>query len=150
SRWTRSFDTINEKNQQLLRGILEKDAAGQADPPDPYAQKAGDFYATCMDEQKAESASLQTLRQRLAAVDAIKDQKQLAKLVGDLHQTGTRSFFAFRSAQDAKDATQVIGVADQGGLGMPDRDYYLKDDRKMTEARQRYRQFATNLIKLAG
>ena len=150
SRWTRSFDTINEKNQQILRGILEKDAAGEADPADPYAQKAGDFYATCMDEQKAETASLQTLKQRLAAIDSVKDQKQLAEVVGDLHQAGTRSLFAFRSTQDAKDATQVIGLADQGGLGMPDREYYLKDDAKMAEARQRYRQFATNLIALAG
>ncbi|MFL5310726.1 MAG: M13-type metalloendopeptidase, partial [Myxococcales bacterium] len=150
SRWTRSFDTINERNQLLLREILEKDAAGQEDPADPYAKKAGDFYATCMDEQKAETASLQTLKQRLAAIDAVKDAKQIAKLVGEMHLTGTRGFFNFRSIQDAKDAKQVIGLADQGGLGLPDRDYYVKDDAKMQETRKRYQEFAANMFKLAG
>jgi len=150
SRWTRSFDTVNERNQLLLRDILEKDAAGQGDPADPYAKKAGDFYATCMDEPKAETASLKTLEERLAAIDAVKDPKQLANLVGELHLTGTRNFFLFRSIQDAKDATQVIGLADQGGLGLPDRDYYVKDDPKMQETRKRYQEFAANLFKLAG
>ena len=150
SRWTRSFDTVNERNQLLLRDILEKDAAGQDDPADPYAKKAGDFYATCMDEQKAETASLQTLKERLAAIDALKDPKQIAKLVGEMHLTGTRGFFTFRSIQDAKDAKEVIGLADQGGLGLPDRDYYVKDDPKMQETRKRYQEFAANLFKLAG
>src|SRR5438445_746175 len=98
----------------------------------------------------AETASLQTLKQRLAAIDGVKDPKQLASLVGEHHQTGTRSFFVFRSTQDAKDATQVIGLADQGGLGLPDRDYYLKDDAKMQEARKRYREYAINMLKLLG
>ena len=150
ARWTRSFDVIHERNLALLRDILERDAAGQPDPADPYAKKVGDFYATCMDEQKAETASLQTLKQRLAAIDGVKDPKQLASLVGEHHQTGTRSFFVFRSTQDAKDATQVIGLADQGGLGLPDRDYYLKDDAKMQEARKRYREYAINMLKLSG
>jgi putative endopeptidase len=150
ARWTRSFDTINERNLALLRDILERDAAGQPDPADPYARKTGDFYATCMDEQKAETASLQTLKQRLAAIDAANDPKQLATVVGDEHATGTRSFFVFRSTQDAKDATQVIGLADQGGLGLPDRDYYLKEDAKMQEARKRYREYVINMLKLLG
>src|SRR5229473_4250475 len=150
SRWTRSFDTVNERNQLLLRDILEKDAAGQGDPADPYAKKVGDFYATCMDEPKAETASLKTLKERLAAIDAVNDPGQLAKLVGEMHLTGTRGFFLFRSIQDAKDATQVIGLADQGGLGLPDRDYYVKDDPKMQETRKRYQEFAANLFKLAG
>ena len=150
SRWTRSFDSVNERNQLLLRGILEKDAAGQADPADPYAKKVGDFYATCMDEQKAETASLKTLQDRLAAIDALKDPKQIARLVGQMHDTGTRSFFVFRSIQDAKDAKQVIGVADQGGLGLPDRDYYVRDEPKMQEARKRYQEFAAAMLELAG
>ncbi|HYR19579.1 MAG TPA: M13 family metallopeptidase [Myxococcales bacterium] len=150
SRWTRSFDTVNERNQMLLREILEKDAAGQGDPADPYAKKAGDFYATCMDEPKAETASLKSLQESLASIDAVKDPKQLAQRVGEMHLTGARNFFLFRSIQDAKDATQVIGLADQGGLGLPDRDYYVKDDPKMQETRKRYQEFAANLFELAG
>src|SRR2546423_15442085 len=90
SRWTRSFDTVNERNQLLLRDILEKDAAGQDDPADPYAKKAGDFYATCMDEQKAETASLQTLQERLAATDPVEEPKQIAKPGGERDLAGTR------------------------------------------------------------
>ena len=150
SRWTCSFDTVHDRNELLLRDIMEKDAAGQTDPSDPYAKKVGDFYATCMDEQKAETASLKTLRERLARIDALKDGKDLAKLLGEMHVSGTRGFFSFRSIQDAKDATQVIGLADQGGLGLPDRDYYVKDDAKMRETRARYQEFATNMFKLAG
>ncbi|TMB02681.1 MAG: M13 family peptidase, partial [Deltaproteobacteria bacterium] len=150
SRWTRSFDTVNERNQLLLRDILEKDAAGQDDPADPYAKKAGDFYATCMDEQKAETASLQTLKDRLAAIDAVKDPKQIARLVGEMHLTGTRGFFIFRSIQDAKDARQVIGLADQGGLGLPDRDYYLKTDPASDSLRRQYVAHVARTLRLLG
>src|SRR5207245_6880813 len=114
SRWTRSFDSVNERNQLLLRGILEKDAAGQADPADPYAKKVGDFYATCMDEQKAETASLQTLKERLAAIDGLKDPKQIAKLPGETPRTGTRASATLRPIPHAQDARQALGPPGQG------------------------------------
>src|SRR5262245_11360914 len=59
--WGRAFSELLERNQQLLRDIMEKDARGEADPADPFARKVGDFYGTCMDEEKAETASLATL-----------------------------------------------------------------------------------------
>src|SRR5207244_10080836 len=98
ARWTRSFDTIHERNIALLRDILERDAAGQPDPADPYAKKAGDFYATCMDEQKAETASLQTLKERLAAIDALKDPKQIRS---EERRVGKEGRYGGR-AEDAK------------------------------------------------
>src|SRR6266404_2656262 len=150
SRWTRSFSEINERNEALLHDILEKDARGEPDPADPYAQKVGDFYATCMDEQKAETASLQTLQGDLAKVDAIKDAKGLAREVAHLQARGAGAFFGFGSQQDFKDATKVIGGADQGGLGLPDRDYYLKDDAKMKELRALYESHVVEMLKLAG
>jgi putative endopeptidase len=150
SRWTRSFSEINERNEALLHDILEKDARGEPDPADPYAQKVGDFYATCMDEQKAETASLQTLQGELAKVDAIKDAKGLAREVANLQARGAGAFFGFGSQQDFKDATKVIGGADQGGLGLPDRDYYLKDDAKMKELRALYESHVVEMLKLAG
>src|SRR3989440_7849272 len=150
SRWTRSFSEINERNQALLHDILEKNARGEPDPADPYAQKVGDFYSTCMDEQKAETASLQTLRGELAKVDAVKEAKGLAREVARLQARGARAFFGFGSQQDFKDATKVIGGADQGGLGLPDRDYYLKDDAKMKELRALYESHVVEMLKLAG
>ena len=150
ARWTRSFSEMNERNQALLHDILEKNARGEPDPADPYAQKVGDFYSTCMDEQKAETASLQTLRGELAKVDAVKEAKGLAREVARLQARGARAFFGFGSQQDFKDATKVIGGADQGGLGLPDRDYYLKDDAKMKELRALYESHVVEMLKLAG
>ena len=150
SRWTRSFSEINERNEALLHDILEKDARGEPDPADPYVQKVGDFYATCMDEQKAETSSLQALRGELAKIDAITDAKGLARDVAHLQARGAGAFFGFGSQQDFKDATKVIGGADQGGLGLPDRDYYLKDDAKMKELRALYESHVVEMLKLAG
>src|SRR5437870_1469235 len=70
--WGRGFAEIGQRNEALLRDILEKDAKGEPDSADPFAQKAGDFYATCMDEEKAETASLATLQEELKEIQGIK------------------------------------------------------------------------------
>jgi len=150
ARWARSFDEIHQRNEALLHDILEKDAHGEPDPADPFAQKVGDFYATCMDEQKAETASLQTLQQALRRIDAIKDSRALALEVAALQAQGAGALFSFGSQQDYKDATQMIGGADQGGLGLPDRDYYLKDDARMKDLRTLYQDHAAKMLALAG
>src|SRR5205814_8701589 len=85
-----------------------------------------------------------------AKVDAIKDAKGLAREVAHLQARGAGVFFGFGSQQDFKDATKVIGGADQGGLGLPDRDYYLKDDAKMKELRALYESHVVEMLKLAG
>src|SRR5205823_7142674 len=146
--WGRGFSEIFQRNEALLHDILEKDARGEADPADPFAQKVGDFYGTCMDEQKAETASLETLKADLESIDAIKDPKALAARVADLQSHGARAFFGFGSQQDFKDATQVIGGADQGGLGLPDRDYYLKDDARMKDIRTLYQDHVGKMLEL--
>ena len=148
--WGRAFSEILQRNEALLRDILEKDARGEADAADPYASKVGAYYATCMDEEKAETASLATLRLELASIDAIRDGKSLAREVAHLHRGGARAFFAFGSRQDYKDATQVIGGIDQGGLGLPDRDYYTKDDKKSVELRALYLDHVGKMLELAG
>ena len=113
-------------------------------------KQVGDFYATCMDEQKAETASLATLREELKGIDGIQDTKALAREVGELQRGGARPFFNFFSRQDAKDSTQVIGGVDQGGLGLPDRDYYFKDDKKSVELRELYLDHVAKMLQLAG
>ena len=148
--WGRSFSEIFQRNEALLHDILEKDARGEADPADPFAAKVGDFYATCMDEEKAETASLATLQQELKTIDAARDPRALARAIADLHKSGARAFFGFGSRQDFKDATQVIGGVDQGGLGLPDRDYYFKDDKSSVELRALYLDHVGKMLELAG
>jgi predicted metalloendopeptidase len=150
ARWARSFDEIFQRNEALLHDILEKNARGEPDPADPFSEKVGDFYATCMDEQKAETASLQTLQNELKKIDAIKDPKALAQEVAWLQARGARAFFGFGSQQDFKDATQVIGGADQDGLGLPDRDYYLQKDARMKDLRTLYQDHVAKMLILLG
>src|SRR5260370_40415224 len=103
-----------------------------------------------MDEAKAETASLATLREELRSVDAVQDAKALAREMGQLHKSGARPFFGFGSRQDFKDATQVIGGVDQGGLGLPDRDYYFKDDKHSKDLRALYGDHVGKMFELAG
>ena len=148
--WGRAFSEILERNEALLRQILERNARGEPDPADPFSQKVGDFYATCMDEQKAETASLATLQKELRAIDQIKDSRGLARRVAELHRGGARPFFGFGSRQDFKDATQVIGGVDQGGLGLPDRDYYFREDKKSQELRALYLDHLGRMLSMVG
>ena len=96
SHWARSFSEIDERNAILLRTILEHDAREPlASASDPYAQKLGDFYGTCMDEEKAETASLATLKQELAKIDQVKNLDQLARLTALLQLQDVGAFFVF-------------------------------------------------------
>jgi putative endopeptidase len=144
----RGFTQIFERNEQVLRSIVEDDAAGKPDPADPYAEKVGAFYGSCMDEAQAESGSLQKLEQRLAEIDGIQNAKDLAKVVAHLQLEGVNALFAIRSEQDAKDAQRVIAAADQGGMGLPDRDFYLLEARK--KVLDLYRTYVKELASLAG
>jgi endothelin-converting enzyme/putative endopeptidase len=148
--WGRAFSEILERNEALLREIVERNARGEPDPANPFAQKVGDFYATCMDEQKAETASLATLQKVLQGIDQINDSRSLGRRVAELHRGGARPFFGFASRQDFRDATQVIGGVDQGGLGLPDRDYYFRDDKKSQELRALYQDHVGSMLSMAG
>jgi putative endopeptidase len=147
ARWTRSFDEILDRNQYVLRDVLEKDLAADADP---FAKKVHDYYATCMDESKAETASLAVLRKVFSRIDSVQDKKSLAHATAELHRGGTRAFFAFGARPDLKDPKQVIGAADQGGLGLPNRDYYFRDDKKSADLRTLYVDHAGKMLQLAG
>jgi putative endopeptidase len=148
--WSRSFSEITERNLAILRESLEADATGHFEPGEQEARKLGDFYATCMDEEKAETSSAETLREEFARIDAITDRESLARTVAALHLRGVTALFAFRSQQDLRDATEMIGAADQGGLGLPERDYYLKRDAKSVELRTRYGEHVARMLELAG
>jgi endothelin-converting enzyme/putative endopeptidase len=148
--WSRSFSEITERNLVILRESLEADAAGRFEPGDEEARKLGDFYATCMDEGKAETASAETLRESFATIDAITDRENLARTVAGLHLREVSALFVFRAQQDLGDATEMIGAADQGGLGLPERDYYLKQDARSVDLRRRYEEHVEHMLELAG
>jgi putative endopeptidase len=149
--WMRGFSEINERNENELKKILEDLASGKSKSTDPYADKVGAYYAACMDEAKVEATSDAELATLLKQVDTdVKDVPSLAKKVAQLHLSVGEPVFRFGSQQDFKDASQVIAYADQGGLGLPDRDYYLKNEGKFKEIRDKYQVHIRTMLKLAG
>ncbi len=148
--WSRGFSVIADRNELLLKDILEKTAAGKSLSSDPYQDKIGSYYAACMDEAGVEAHGAAELAMELKRVDAIKALDGLTVEIAREHKSLDNAFFSFGSQQDFKDATQVIGVLDQAGLGLPDRDYYLKDTAKYKELRTAYEAHVKNMLVLAG
>ena len=146
--WGR-FNELHEHNQLVLRGILEKYSA---DDPKRNAneQKIGDYYSSCMDEAAINGKGLAALKPVLERIDNLKDKSQLPGLMGYLHTNGVHAFFDFGSEPDAKDSRMQIAGTDQGGLGLPDRDYYLKTDAKSVELRTAYLDHMTKMFTLMG
>jgi putative endopeptidase len=150
SRWTRSFDVMTEERALQLRGILEQEATGEAHPEDPAGAQLGDLYAGCMDEDRIEQNGLSDLGAEWRALDGLKDAHAQATAVGRLHRRAVFPVFALTSAPDAQDATQTIGILRQGGLSLPDRDYYLKDDPAAARIREDFRAHVEKELGLAG
>ncbi len=148
ARWGR-FNELEERNRETLRGILEK-AAAPAPTRAPDVQRIGDYYASCMDEATIEKKGLDPLQPALRQLDAMQSKADVADELARLHTLGVNALFEFGSEQDFKDATQVIAIADQGGLGLPDRDYYLKPDSKSAETRQQYVAHVQKMFELTG
>jgi endothelin-converting enzyme/putative endopeptidase len=148
-RWG-TFDRLREKNLERLRDILGAQAAGQVDPEDLFGQKAGAYYAACMDEAGIEKAGLAALRAEWRKLEGVRDARALAAAVGRLHAEGIGVLFGIRSTQDSKDSTKVVAGIAQGGLSLPDRDYYLKDDTRSAEIRAAFLAHAGKMLTLAG
>jgi putative endopeptidase len=141
------YGKLQDENRAQLRGILESAAAGSGQRT-AYTQKIGDYYASCMDERAIEHAGITPLKSQLEAIGKLDSKSGLAEVVGIM--ASARTLFKFRSDQDYRDSTQVIAEADQGGLGMPDRDYYLKGDAKSEELRKGYVAHVQRMFELLG
>jgi len=141
------YSQLQDENKLLLRQILE-----QAEAPSPkrnaITQKIGDYYAACMDENAIEAVGARPLQADLARIAGLQSKSQMADLVGAL--AADSFLFSFHSVQDFKDSTQVIANADQGGLGLPDRDYYLKLDAKSRKLRADYVAHVEKMFELLG
>ena len=128
SRWGR-FNELEERNQRILRGILDKLAVN--DPKRAgIDQKLGDFYASCMDEEGINKHGVQPIKPYLDEIAALPNKGEIQNVLPKLQRKGIGAFFNFYAGADAKNSMLNIAQADQGGLGLPDRDYYLKDDPK--------------------
>ena len=150
SSWSRSFNVIHDRNEEILHQILEGYAKGE-NQSEPYAKALGDFYGSCMDEKAIEEAGIKPLEPWLKAIDGVKDAASLTKLLGRFQsEMGTGVLFDIEAAQDFTDANQVLGMIWQSGLGMPDRDYYLDEKPKFAELRTKYEAHVAAMLELAG
>jgi putative endopeptidase len=146
--WARA-DELEEHNLAILRDILEK-AAVRSPKRTAVEQKIGDYYAACMDEADIEKKGIEPIKPELDRIAAIASKDALAEEVARLQRNGANALFSFTSGQDFKNADAMIAQADQGGLGLPERDYYLKDDQKSVETRQKYLEHVAKMFELLG
>ena len=146
-RWGR-FNELSERNRYLLYTDLKR----AADSPKTALQRQyGDFFAACMNTDTVNQLGVKPMQPVLEHIDGITDKKQLGMLLGHLHfQAGVRAFMGFGVEQDQKDSTQQIAVTSQGGLSLPDRDYYLETDARMTKIREQYHDYLVQIFKLLG
>jgi endothelin-converting enzyme/putative endopeptidase len=135
-------------NLTYLRGILE--AAAAAKDRDPLIKKIGDYYASCMNETLVEKLGAKPIEPDLAAIEAMKSVKDLAPTIAKLQMQGIGVLFDFAPLQDPDDSDKMIAGVAQGGLGLPDRDYYVKEDAKSKETREHYLQHVQKMFELMG
>jgi len=147
--WGR-FNEVQNHNQEILRSILETAAGNKSAAAGSIEQKIGDFYSACMNTEQIEAAGITPIQPQLDRIAAIATLAQLEDEVARLHSEGARVLFFFSSAQDDKNSRQMIAVANQGGLGLPDRDYYTKDDARSKQLRDQYVQHIAKMMELAG
>ncbi|HKN60290.1 MAG TPA: M13 family metallopeptidase [Candidatus Acidoferrales bacterium] len=142
------YAKLYQDNLNYLRGILEE--ASTATNREAVTQKIGDYYASCMDESKVEKLGAKPLQSNLLAIQGLKSTKGLAVLVATLQLGGASVLFSSWPTQDPDNSDEVIVDVSQGGLGLPDRDYYVKDDAKSKETRERYLQHVQKMFELLG
>ena len=141
---------LSEKNRDVMHEVLEAAAKNTNAPKGSNEQKVGDFYAACMAEDQINAAGLKPLQPELARINAIKDTKGVQAEVAHLHTFGLGTLFRHGSTQDAKNSAEVTFEVLQGGLGLPDRDYYFKDDEKSKNIRAEYLKHVARMFELMG
>jgi putative endopeptidase len=141
------YGKLQDENREQLRGILES-ASSSTGNRSAFTQKIGDYYASCTDEAAIEKAGTTPLQKQLDVIEKMNAKGQLAEVVSAM--ASNWPLFKYRSDQDYRDSTQVIAEVDQGGLGLPDRDYYLKDDAKSEGLRKAYVTHVERMLILLG
>jgi putative endopeptidase len=146
SRWGR-FNELSERNLQIERAILEK-AAQPSPNRSALDQRIGDFYAACMDEKGIDRKGVEPIKPTLDRIKALDSKEQLAAELAKLKLVGVNGLFTFVASPDFKDASVNIANFDQGGISLPDRDYYLKTDQRSVDLRKNYELHVANMFDL--
>jgi putative endopeptidase len=146
------YAKLQEENEQFLWGILEEAARLPDAQRTPAQRRVGDYFASCMDEAAVEQAGAKPLERDLAAISAIRSKGELAAVLGGIDPTLADAglVFAFGSEQDYANTESVIGVLAASGLGLPDRDYYVKDDARSKETQEKYVEHLARVAALLG
>jgi len=145
STWA-TFDELQERNNRKLHEILESAAA----TPTAETRKIGDYYGSCMDETGIDARGVMPLQAELDRIASIPDRSALPAVLALLHQIGTAAFFGVGSQPDIDNADMNMAVVGAGGLGLPDRDYYLRDDPRSVELRRQYLVHMGRMFELLG
>jgi putative endopeptidase len=147
--WGR-FNELQDKNQAVLHTILDEARSNTKAAKGSNEQKIAGYYGSCMDEDKIEAEGLKPLQPELDLINNVSDTAGLQAEITHLHSLRLPGVFGFRAGQDYKKSTEVIANISQGGIGLPDRDYYLNDSPKSKETREKYTQHIVKTFALAG
>ncbi len=147
-RWTRSFSVIRESNREFINEVLKEAAAKPGNDPD--RKKLGDFYGSCMDEKAVEAAGAKPLEPLMKVVSTVEDAKDLMEVSAGLQRKGIGALLGLGTLPDFKNPDLNIIWFFQGGIGMPDRDYYVTDDPKKKELLAEYEKHVTRMFRLLG
>lgn len=149
SRWG-SFNELNDHTNNVLKTILEEVASNTNAAKGSAAQKVGDFYYTAMDSAKLDKEGIAPLKPFLDRIEAIRNTDDFIKVIAQNHMQGIGGLFGFYIMQDLKQSEKHISYLGQGGLGLPDRDYYFKDDEKSKKIREEYVAHIGKMLELTG
>src|SRR3974390_2341789 len=144
-----SFTVVQDRTEQQLRTIVESLDQAPANA-DEDSRKLADLYASYMDEVEIEALGLTPLQSEFAAIDAIKEPHAIPSLMARMTEIGAGAPFGLDINLDARNSAQYAVIIHKGGLGLPDRDYYLKEDAKLKEARAAYRAHIEKMLSMAG
>jgi len=145
-----SFTAVEDTTEEQLRSIVESLDQASLSDGDADSKKLADLYASFMNEEQLEALGLKPLQAEFAAIDAIKDMNSLPVLVAHMNAIGAGAPYGLFVNLDARNSTQYAVSLFQGGLGLPDRDYYLKDDAKLKQARVGYLAHIEKMLSMAG
>src|SRR5580698_2240666 len=132
-----------------LHALLEK-AAVDSTTRTSNEQKIGDYYASCMNTEAIHAAGLKPLQPELERIAALKDKNELTDLLAHFQLINVNAFFSYGEQQDFKDARKQIAAVDQGGLGLPERDYYLRTGDAAEKTRKQYVEHIAKMLSLMG
>jgi putative endopeptidase len=144
-----SFSTLRDFNQNALKHILEE-AAAKSGPKGSALQKVGDFFAAAMDTIAIEKAGLNPVKPYFERVEKITSMQGLLDEIGQMHAESMGPLFSFYANNDEKISTQFVPYLSQGGIHLPDRDYFFKTDTRTTKIRDAYKIHIVNVFKLLG